>query len=220
MWPERRFHLAAFLRVALATFAFMQERYKVTRVPGIASNTCSLAGRPRKSARCDRVFLCALWTLVCGCRDEKEQAAPAQPQAASAAVVTTEPAVHNVGQIARAEDYVMSVEAIEECSVSAPFAPRANKKLVGVEVTIEGTSNREVPVNPFYATLSDEEADKYSSTLAGCKPALHAERVTTGKRAKGFISFEIPKSAGDLKLSYAPLVIGVGREELLFDLRH
>lgn len=89
---------------------------------------------------------------------------------------------------------------------------------VGIELSIQGISEREVPVNAFYATLYDARGDSYSATLAGCEPPLPSVRLTNGKSARGFVTFEVPKSADKLELRYAPLVIGPGTEELKFAL--
>lgn len=100
--------------------------------------------------------------------------------------------------------------------MDAPFAPKRGNAKVGIEVSLSGSSEREVPVNAFYATLYDARGDSYSATLAGCEPALPSVRVIRGKTAHGFVTFEIPKTAEKLELRYAPLVIGPGVEELKF----
>jgi hypothetical protein len=124
--------------------------------------------------------------------------------------------IHPMGELGRTRDYSMAVESIKECPMDPPFAPKRGNTKIGVEVSIEGASEREVPVNAFYASLADARGDSYSATLAGCEPALPSLRLTNGKAARGFITFEIPKTAEKLELRYAPLVIGPGTEELKF----
>jgi hypothetical protein len=113
----------------------------------------------------------------------------------------------------------MSVESIKDCPMDPPFAPKRGAAKVGLEVSLQGSSDREVPVNVFYATLYDARGDSYSATLAGCEPALPSLRLTRGQSARGFVTFEIPKNADKLELRYAPLVIGPGTEELKFGVR-
>jgi len=134
----------------------------------------------------------------------------------SSEIVGIDTRVHPVGEIGRARDYFMSVESSKDCPMDAPFLPKSGNLKLGVEVSLEGTTEREVPVNAFYATLHYARGDAYSATLAGCDPALPAVRLTNGKSAHGFITFEISKSAEKLELRYAPLVIGPGTEELKF----
>lgn len=124
--------------------------------------------------------------------------------------------VHPPGELGQARDYSMSVDSIKDCPLEPPFAPKRGNSKVGLEISLQGTSDREVPVNVFYATLYDARGDSFSATLAGCEPALPSIRLTRGKTARGFITFEIPKSAEKLELRYAPLVIGPGTEELKF----
>ena len=100
--------------------------------------------------------------------------------------------------------------------MNPPFASKRGFVKVGLEVVIEGRSALEVPVNPFYATLYNTGGDAYTSTLAGCEPGLPPVRVTTGQKARGFVTFEIPPPARKLELRYAPLIIGHGLEELRF----
>jgi hypothetical protein len=112
----------------------------------------------------------------------------------------------------------MSAESVKDCLLEAPFAAKSGAVKVAIEVTLEGTSGLEVPVNPFYSTLRTASGDEYASTLAGCDPALPSIRLTKGQKARGFITFEIPKTARQLELRYAPMVIGPGVEELRFTL--
>lgn len=123
---------------------------------------------------------------------------------------------HAVGELGIAPDYSMSVDSDKECPLEPPFASKRGFVKVGFEVSVEGTSAREVPVNPFYATLYDGTGESYTSTLAGCEPGLPSVRVTSGKKARGFVTFEIPRGARKLELRYTPVVIGRTSEELRF----
>jgi hypothetical protein len=125
---------------------------------------------------------------------------------------------HPQGELGRARDYTMSVEEVRNCPLDPPFSPKAGNVKVGIAVVIEGASTAEVPVNPFYASLTDESGESYSSTLAGCSPGLPSIRVTTGTKASGYVTFEIPKTSRRLELRYAPIVIGAGPEPLRFAL--
>jgi hypothetical protein len=133
-------------------------------------------------------------------------------------VVGLTPAVHPVGATANARDYTLRVHNVRECAVEAHFRPPAGIKRLGVEVEMGGTSVREVPFNPFYATLVTPEGERYEPTLAGCQPGVRASRVRDGQTGRGWLSFDVPATASRLTLSYNPVVIGVGQEELLFEL--
>jgi hypothetical protein len=158
---------------------------------------------------------------VCGCRgaSSNEPSAASSSSAAAgseALLVGPDTRVHPPGELGHAHDFSMSVESVKDCLLDAPFAARDGSVKVGVEVALEGTTALEVPVNPFYATLHDASGETYTSTLAGCEPSLPSIRLTSGKKARGFVTFEVPKTARHLELHYAPLVIGPGVEELRF----
>lgn len=123
---------------------------------------------------------------------------PASPSAAPPAV----------GDTVSGADYVLVVKTVKVCKVDAPFEPKAGNIKLGVEVAMEGTGDRDVPVSPFHAQLEDSEGNHYSTTLAGCRPILPSVRVAKGERAEGWVSFELPQSARGLKLVYDPIVIG------------
>ena len=127
-------------------------------------------------------------------------------------------AVHAVGNPVDARDYRMTVLGTRPCKVEPHFAPRQGNMKLGVEVEIEGRTEREVPVSAFYSTLSDDAGNMYRPTLAGCAPALPAERVREGESVKGFITFELPDAARGLRLSYEPFVLGSGEQRLTFSL--
>jgi hypothetical protein len=126
--------------------------------------------------------------------------------------------VHGVGELAAAPFYKMRIEKVQECKVRDYFAPAAGSIKLGVDVTLEGTADKDVPVNPFYAKLTDSEGYSWTSTLAGCTPDLKSMRINSGDSTRGWITFEIPKSATGLKLTYSPFIVGSAKQELVFDL--
>jgi hypothetical protein len=127
-------------------------------------------------------------------------------------------AVHAVGDRGDARDYGMTVLGTRPCKLEPHFSPREGNFKLGVEVEIEGRSDREVPVSAFYALLMDAEGNLYRPTLAGCTPSLPSERVREGESVKGFITFELPDAARGLRLSYEPFVLGAGEQRLMFSL--
>lgn len=155
--------------------------------------------------------------LACGCQRKAEtELAEGATATGTATFIGPDTRVHPTGELGRASDYTMSVESVKDCPSEGPFAPKRGNVKLGLEVLLEGTSSREVPANSFYATLEDGAGNTYASTLAGCEPPLPAVRVDNGKKARGYVTFEVPNGAQKLVLRYAPLVIGPGKEELRF----
>ena len=174
-------------------------------------------------------FAIALSLVACS-KNESESAKPrAAREAPSASLELGSPllpklpplagqTVHPVGTTAEAPFFKMRVEKVQECKVRDYFAPAAGSIKLGVDVTLEGTADKDVPVNPFYAKLVDSEGYSWTSTLAGCTPDLKSMRINSGDSARGWITFEIPKSATGLKLTYSPFIVGSSKQELVFDL--
>ncbi|MCA9598141.1 MAG: DUF4352 domain-containing protein [Myxococcales bacterium] len=126
--------------------------------------------------------------------------------------------VWNVGEAATAPDYKMTIDNVKECKVKYYFRPKKGNIKLGVEVSIEGTADKDVPVNPFYAKITDGEGYSYTSTFGGCEPDLKSVRIGKGEKAKGWVTFEVPEKASGLKLTYNPFIIGTAKQELKFDL--
>jgi hypothetical protein len=162
------------------------------------------------------VVLPPLFLIGCHTHADAPAPTPSTETTESATMLGTEARVHPIGELAIAPDYTMSLESDKECPLDSPFAPKRGYVKIGLELSVEGTSAVEIPVNPFYASLYDAGGTVYTSTLAGCEPGLPSIRVTAGKKARGFVTFEIPTASHRLELRYTPLIIGRGAEELKF----
>lgn len=175
----------------------------------------------------------ALWTTLLSsavalhlssCKKEPKETqvapapAPTPSGAAQGPAMLSGSPVHSVGQTAPALDYKLTLLTVKECKVKYYFQPKKGNIKLGAEVVIEGAAERQVPVNPFYAQLADGDGETYASTFAGCEPELKSAQVSSGTEARGWISFEIPEKARGLKFTYAPFVIGRGKQEVTFDL--
>jgi hypothetical protein len=126
--------------------------------------------------------------------------------------------VYKLGETANTPDFKITLENVKECKVKYYFQPKKGNVKLGAEVVIAGTADRQIPVNPFYAKVTDSEGESYASTFAGCEPELKSSQVKRGEDARGWISFELPERASGLKFSYAPFIIGRGKQEVKFDL--
>jgi len=127
-------------------------------------------------------------------------------------------AAYAIGERAESRDYAMTLVAVTTCEVEPHFRPARGRIKLGLEVLIEASGPREVPANPFLATLRDAQARDYQADIAGCTPTLRASRLAQKDTARGYITFEVPSDAIGLTMTYAPFVVGVGLEELTFAL--
>jgi hypothetical protein len=140
------------------------------------------------------------------------------PEAAPPDVPAASPALHRVGDVVTAPDYTLRVEAIKECKVKYYFKAKQGNIKLGVQVLIEGNSDKDVPINPYYAKLVDSDGFAYTSTYGGCEPELKAVRIVRGEKSGGWVTFEIPEKATGLKFSYDPIIIGAAKQPITFDL--
>lgn len=126
--------------------------------------------------------------------------------------------LYKVGETAKAPDFTMAIENVKECKVPYYFKAKKGNIKLGVEVQIEGSADKDVPVNPFYAKVTDGDGYSYTSTFGGCDPELKSVRVNKGEKAKGWITFEVPQKASNLKLTYNPFIVSTVKQEVKFDL--
>jgi hypothetical protein len=148
------------------------------------------------------------------------QALPsAPPSSVSSGAAPAALKTHAIGQTAEALDYTLTLQEVKTCD-GTRIAPKPGNVRLGVKVAIEGRTEREVPVNPFYARLSDRQRDgyAYAATFGGCEPDLKSARVEKGNRISGWITFEIPAKASGLELSYSPYVLGSSEQTVKFSL--
>ena len=164
--------------------------------------------------------------LLSSCR---KSGAPSTSEDAAAASAITDPAptqvagesksrVYAIGELAQATDFEMKIHQVRVCKVDEFHQPRTGHIKLGVDAWIRGTTDREVPVNPFNATLTDSQGNSYNMAFGGCSPGLRSVRLRKDDVTRGFISFEIPKQARGLKLEFRPFVLRTGNEPLRFDL--
>jgi hypothetical protein len=154
-------------------------------------------------------------------RDPRFELTPPVPVAPTVSLGETPGAVAvlpGVGDTASAADYQLTLVSVRECKVESYLQPKPENLTLGVQIAIEGTRDRDVPVSPFHARLEDADGKTYAATLAGCRPILPSVRVARGERAEGWVSFELPKGAREPKLRYEPVIIGAPAQSLRFSL--
>jgi Domain of unknown function (DUF4352) len=133
--------------------------------------------------------------------------------------------IHTLAETAHATDYDMTITGVAEggedsgpCPIPYYFAPQAGNIKLGVEVKITATSQKQVPVNPVYAKLTDSAGYGYTSTFGGCSPELKSLTLAPGQTASGWITFEIPETSVGLVLTYSPFIASAEPNEVKFDL--
>ncbi len=80
--------------------------------------------------------------------------------------------------------------------------PKAGDRFVVVQVLYENTGSDTVAYNPFDWKLIDSSGFSYNSTYAGVDQELHSGDLSSGEKARGYISYEVPQSATGLTLKF------------------
>lgn len=149
-----------------------------------------------------------------------QKPAPAQEQSATPAASQSAGQVplHKLGQTADAGAYRLTVRSIRTCVTEPYFLPRPGNIKLGVSVAIENSSPQVLPVNPFYARLSDAKGSVYYFTLAGCEPILDSTRLDPGEKVEGWLTFEVPVALRKVELAYRQLQANSASRDVRFEI--
>jgi hypothetical protein len=83
-----------------------------------------------------------------------------------------------------------------------------------VNISIEPSTDVQVPANPYYARLLDEHGLLHEATLGGsCGAPLSPALPQRGQPARGYVVFDVPRASRELTLLYGPELAELPREE-------
>ena len=108
-----------------------------------------------------------------------------------------------------------TVEGVKECGREHL---KQGNVLLGVDLVVEGRSATELPFNPFHCKLREPNGTSYTPTFKGCEPRLRDHRLGQGERERGWVSFELPATAKDLRFVCSQAVAGAQTRVIEFDL--
>lgn len=98
----------------------------------------------------------------------------------------------------------VSGKLLAKCTPSIIFEPKADKKLVGVQVTLKNNSSEIANVNPLYFSLVDSEGFVYAAQLASCDEQIDTTKLASGQAIRGIVGFLIPLNASPKQIQYKP----------------
>ncbi len=78
--------------------------------------------------------------------------------------------------------------------------PKADNRFVTVEILYENTGTEKLSYNPFDWKLTDSAGFNYDHGYSGKGPELHSGDLAPGEKARGFITYEVPKTSTGLTL--------------------
>ena len=164
-------------------------------------------------------------SALLACKKKSEEAAPpAATQAAKTAAPAPPPPLpdklYKVGETGKGLDYNLAVDNVTECKKKWS-APKKGNIFLGVEATVESTADKQFMASPSQAKVIDSENLTYNSlgyaSTVNCDPTFKFTNLAKGEKAKGWLIFEVPKGASDLKMSYNPVSFGTP-QTVKFDL--
>jgi hypothetical protein len=153
----------------------------------------------------------------CACRSANPSGGEAAPRIEPVHLEPTGKA--RADAMIRTPYYQIRASLPEECSPPQPALGSAATRRLGIELSLEPTSDVQVPADPYYARLVDAERNVYEATLGGCGPALAPTLPARGQTARGWIVFELPRAARATTLLYAPELVGASKTELAIELQ-
>jgi hypothetical protein len=78
--------------------------------------------------------------------------------------------------------------------------PKAGNRLVAVEILYENTGTETVSYNPLDWKLTDSSGFNYDHSYSGKGPELSSGDLGPSEKARGFITYEVPKTSTGLSL--------------------
>jgi hypothetical protein len=130
----------------------------------------------------------------------------AAPPASS--VRSTETPLLELGRSAQMPTYRVRLVSQRECSRAKASSHRSASRSWAAELEVTNTSRELVPVNPFYATVQDEDRFSYTTSLADCGTLLASKLLVPGESVRGFVPFELPSETRRVVLTYRPFSRG------------
>jgi hypothetical protein len=129
------------------------------------------------------------------------------------------PKLYHVGDTVKAGGYLVTLNAIDRSDgFSEYFKAGAGKTMLAIDITIESTKDSGVSANQFYCKLRDSQGYQYNLTVAGKDPSLGSQNdIPAGQKLRGWVTFEVPKTANGFVFSYEPLSLSQ-RISIPFDL--
>jgi hypothetical protein len=109
-----------------------------------------------------------------------------------------------LGQTAQLPAYTAKLVSQRDCSEASGAPSRRTRRNWAVELEITNTSAARLPVNPFFATLQDDQKHSYVTSLTGCPSILPARLLEPKESVRGYVPYDLPFSTHAITLAYGP----------------
>lgn len=116
-----------------------------------------------------------------------------------------------VGETIALNGYTLTINKVEKSENFDPSSTFGKAKdgnmFLAVDITIGSNKAKGVSSNGLYASLKDSQGYKYDLAIFGAKdPSLAGENdIPVGDKVRGWVTFEVPKTATGFIFEYAQL---------------
>lgn len=116
------------------------------------------------------------------------------------------PKVYKVGDKVKLNDQILTIVSAADYVPTAQYAPKpkSGMKFYAVEAEVENIGQQPNDYNVFFFKLEDSNSYSYNTAFMGKEPAFNSGKLQPTKKARGFITFEVPVDAKGLELTYTP----------------
>lgn len=122
------------------------------------------------------------------------------------------PKTGKIGETVAQDGYLITVNGVERAeSFGAGGKAKDGNIMVAVDITVGSDKDKGVSSNGLNCNLKDSQGFKYSGAIFGVKnPLLPGQNdIPKGDKVRGWVTFEVPKTATGLTLEYTELFGGV-----------
>jgi len=143
-----------------------------------------------------------------GCADLQQAVSmdyePAKPYYEKYCVLP--PNTYLIGNEINFGNYTMQVTTYEEKAYyNSAFRPESGNKLIAVEFLLSNIWQSKVEYNALEFKIMDENSYEYRTVTFGFKkPYFSSGDVQSGRKERGWITFEVPKNSNKFEVKYTP----------------
>lgn len=120
-----------------------------------------------------------------------------------------------VGEVVEAGGVSLVVNSLTAAATSDILAPAEGNFYLILDATITNVSRDDgAAYSPLYFSVKDSDGFEYEYAFVYFEPAIHAGNMPLSDKVRGNVAFEIPLTTKDLTLTYDPIVIGGGYEQI------
>jgi hypothetical protein len=161
---------------------------------------------------------CAAWLLSATTAPSSAQTKPTPCPVGPTPAPIVSKGAGKIGEIVKAEKFTIQVNKLERGKTYGSLGKPKDSanELIAIDFTLQSTADKEVGAYLSRARLRDSDGFEYEATSFGKDPTLKSQNdVPSGQKRRGWVTFEIPKTAKGLVFAYEAVPFKPAAETLL-----